>query len=671
MMRKKLQRTFQSLLLFALLSITATSYSQIGSLNPSFDPDDGPDFQVNAALPLPDGKIMIGGSFSEYNTVSRNGIARINADGTLDATFDPGTGIPVIVGRNEIKIDDIKVQADGKIVIAGIFDTYSTVAKKDMARLNADGSLDASFTLDARIATYIGIRTIALQPDGKIIVTGSFNLNGTRKSVARLNADGSLDETFSSYITPYGLTNNEMYRSLVMPDGKILIAGTCQITANTFLLLTKLNPDGSRDTSFTPVTHTSPTTPVSSGGAITSLTLLPDGKILAGGGFNVLFGTVQKNNFIRLNANGTLDTTFTTGTSTGASPLNRVYSILLQADGKIVIAGAFNTYNGVARKGLARLNATGTLDNSFAVGTGFADYTAAYTASWLADGDVIVAGLFTMYNGTTRNRIAKISLKTITASPSEAGPFCAGAAFNVNYARVPADTAFNAGNIFTAQLSNAAGSFANPVNIGTLASTIDGTISVTIPRNTVAGTGYQIRVVSSSPVITGDKNATAIVIKATIAPTGTATQDFTPGQTLADFTVSGQNIIWYDAATGGNVLPPTHVIQEGVVYYASQTVDGCESFERLEITAGEELSTGTFNRNALKYYPNPADSFLNVAYSDVISSVEIYSLLGQKLVAIKTDSSTVKMNLEGLNSGMYLLKITSGNTAETVRIVKK
>jgi len=661
-MKKKLQK----IVFFVLLYTTA--YSQIGSLNPSFDPDDGPDFQVNTALPLPDGKIMIGGSFSEYNAVSRNGIARINADGTLDATFDPGTGIPVIVGRNERKIDDIKIQADGKILIAGIFDTYNTSAKKDMARLNADGSLDASFTLDARIVTYIGIRTIALQPDGKIIVTGTFNLNGTRKSVARLNADGSLDETFSSYIAPYGLTNNEMYRSLVMPDGKILIAGTCQITANTFLLLTKLNPDGSRDTSFTPVTHTSTTTPVSSGGAITSLTLLPDGKILAGGGFNILFGTVQKNNFIRLNANGTLDTTFTTGTATGTSPLNRVYSILLQPDGKIVIAGSFNAYNGVARRGLARLNASGTLDNSFVVGTGFVDYTAAYTASWLADGDLIVAGLFTIYNGTTRNRIAKISLKTIIIeSVSETAPFCTGANLHLNY--TPIGT-YNSSNVFTAQLSDAVGNFTNPVEVGSLASSTSGTINLIIPENIITGTGYRIRIISSSPPVIGEKNATSIAINKTLPPTGSPLQDFTNGQILEDFIVIGENIKWYDAPISGNELEPSQVIETGAIYYVSQTIDGCESSERLKITAGTDLSAESFEMVQLKFYPNPVGQFLNFEYTEIISSIEIYNLLGQNVLSKNFNNNILRVDISNLKPETYLAKITSGNKSKIIKFIK-
>jgi len=656
-------------MLFMMLFITAASWSQIGSLNTSFDPDDGADFQVNAALPLPDGKVMIAGAFSEYNTVSRKGIARINADGTLDTTFDPGTGIQTVSGSTSIVINAMKMLSDGKMIIVGNFSVYNETPIKNIARINPDGSLDTSFTPHAAMSGVL--YSVALQADGKIIIGGSLIINNSRCGVARLNADGSLDTSFTSYLTGFGNSSFTQYVLVVQPDGKILAGGSVPTAANVFVKLVRFNTDGTRDTSFTPAIHTSTSTPVNAQGAFQSLILLPDGKIIVGGSFTQLFGSTSKSNFTRLNANGTLDTTFNSGTGTGTNTLNSVRSMALQPDGKIVICGGFSVYNAIARKGLARINADGTLDNTFTVGTGI-NPASVSSVGLFEDGDIIIGGHFTAYNGTTRNRVAKISTKTINVvSISEAGPFCAGAAFSLNYTTLPAETTYNAGNIFTAQLSDAAGSFANPVNIGTFASTIDGTINVAIPRNTVAGTGYQIRVVSSSPVITGDKNATPLVIKAPLAPTGTATQDFTPGQTLADFTISGQNIIWYDAATGGNVLPPTHVIQEGVIYYASQTVDGCESFERLEITAGEELSTETFKMDALKYYPNPADSFLNVSYSENISSIAVYNLLGQQVLSLNPNAQAVRIDMAALNSGAYLVKVASGNDVRIIKVIRK
>lgn len=664
-MKKELQKTLQSLFLFVLLSVTAISYSQIGSLDTSFDPDEGPDFQVNAALPLSDGKIMIAGLFTEYNTVSRKGVARINADGTLDTAFNPGTGIPVVLGSTVIGINDLKIQPDGKILIAGVFETYNDIAKRNMARLNADGSLDNSFTLDPKVVNTI--RTITLQPDGKIIITGNFNVDGTRKGVARLNADGSLDETFTSYLSGAGNNAFEFFCALLQPDGKILVGGSFPTSATTFLKLTRLNTDGSRDTSFTPVIHTSGM-PINTQGAINSLAMQPDGKIIAGGGFSQLFGSVTKINFVRLNANGTLDTSFSTGSALGVSIISRVNAIELQPDGKMIIAGGFNVYNGTSRKGIARINANGTLDTSFATGTGLV-ITSVQTMNLTEDGSVIVAGNFNSYNDITRNRIAKISTRTINVtSLSEAGPFCVGASFNVNYTPVGI---YNLGNIFTAQLSDSSGSFTSPTNIGTFTSSVAGTVNVTIPQNMPAGTSYKIRIISTSPVVTGDIHTASIVVNVTAVPTATLIQDFTTGQTLADFSITGQNIKWYDSPSGGNELPSSQLIVAGMSYYASQTINGCESPTRCKIIAGIDLSTDTFERNKLQYYPNPVDAILNLRFSETINSITVYNLLGQQVLRSNPNRNEAKIDISSLISGTYIMKVISGSNSKTVKIIKK
>ena len=664
-----MMKKLRNVMLFIILSVTVSSWSQIGSLDTSFDPDDGADFQVNAALPLPDGKIMIAGAFTEYNTVSRKGIARINADGTLDTTFDPGTGIQTISSSTAVVINGMKRLSDGKMIIVGNFSVYNETPIKNIARINPDGSLDTSFTPHATMSGIL--YSVALQPDGKIIIGGSLIVNNSRCSVARLNTDGSLDTSFTSYLTGFGNSSFTQYALAIQPDGKILAGGSVPTATNVFVKLVRFNTDGTRDTSFTPIIHTSASTPINAQGAVQSLLLLPDGKIIVGGGYQQLFGSTTKYNFTRLNADGTLDATFNSGSGTGSNQLNSVRATALQPDGKIIIAGGFSLYNGTARKGIARINANGTLDNTFVVGTGF-NPASISSVTLFEDGDILVAGHFTVYNGTTRNRVAKISTKTINVvSISEGGPFCAGASFTVNYTSMPAETSYNAENIFTAQLSDATGSFANPITIGTLASITDGTISVTVPENTVAGTDYRIRIVSSSPTITGDKNATAIIINKPTAPTGTAVQDFETGQTLADFIIEGQNIIWYDVAIGGTVLPSTHVIEEGVVYYASQTIDECESFDRLEITAGIGLSAESFEMNKLKYYPNPTDQFLNVVYSENISSIVIYNLLGQQVLSLNPNSQTAKVDFATLNSGTYFMKVVSGNESRIIKAIRK
>jgi len=661
-----MKKQLQNVLLFMMLSMTVSSWSQIGSLDTAFDPDEGPDFYVNTTLPLSNGKILIAGAFSEYNAVSRKGIARINADGTLDASFDPGTGIPVVSGMTTIAINHMVLQSDGKILIGGFFDTYNDIAKKNMVRLEADGAMDASFTLDARVVGTI--KSIVIQPDAKIVITGSFTVNGSRKGIARLNQDGTLDESFNSYIVGANNRTPDFFCSLLQPDGKILVGGSSDATSTTFLKVARLNSDGTRDTSFTPMIYTSTSTPVNTGGTVFSLALLPDGKIIVGGGYNQIFGTVTKNNFARLNANGTLDTAFNTGTGTGTSILSRIKSIALQLDGKMIIAGEFLVYNGTSRKGIARINANGTLDASFAVGTGITS-SSGQSVNLFEDGSILLAGNFTTYNNTTRNRIAKISVRTINVtSLSETGPFCAGASFDVNYA--PVGT-YNLDNIFTAQLSDASGNFSSPTNIGTFSSAVAGTINATIPQNTLAGTGYKIRIVSTSPIATGDIHTASITINATASPIATLTQDFTTGQTLADFSITGQNIKWYDSPSGGNELPSSQLIVAGMSYYASQTINGCESPTRTKVIAGIDLSTDTFETNQLQYYPNPVGAVLNLRFSEAINSITVYNLLGQQVFRANPNTNETKIDVSSLTSGTYIMKVVSGNNSKIVKIIKR
>jgi len=665
-MEKKLQKKIHYLFLFILLSFTAISHSQIGSLDTTFDPDEGPDFYVNTAVPLSDGKIMIAGNFSEYSTVSRKGIARINADGSLDSTFDPGTGIPVVTGSSTIGINDLKVQTDGKILIAGFFNTYNDVAKKNMARLNSDGSLDSSFTLDTRITNLISINAVSLQLDGKIIISGNFKITGGKSNITRLNPDGSIDENFTSSLIHAGTGNSTFFCNLIQPDGKILVGGTINRTSIVYVMVDRLNADGSKDETFTSLTYTS-SSPTISNGAVNSLALQPDGKIIVGGGFAYQDGNQTKRNFMRLNANGIYDASFNTGSGTGISSINRVNAIKMLTDGKMIIAGGFTNYNGISRKGIARINANGTLDTSFAVGTGF-EFTSVQDMELFDDGSILVAGNFTSYNGITRNRIAKISTRTITInSLSETGPFCAGATFDLNY--TPVGT-YNLGNIFTAQLSDISGSFSNPTNIGTFASETAGSISVTIPQNSLAGSTYKIRIVSTAPFATGDSYATNIVISETPLPTADATQDFTTGATLEDFIVDGENIKWYESQTEGNELQNSELIMSGTIYYVSQTINGCES-ARLPITAGTDLATVNFGMSQLKYYPNPVREILYLKHTENISSITIYNLLGQQVAYTNPNSNSVELNLSNLNSGTYIVKMFSEGNSKIIKISKQ
>lgn len=211
-----------------------------GALDNTFNPGSGPDNPVHAAAEtFVDGqrKVIIGGGFTVYNGIERRGIARVNDSGSTDKGFDPGTGI-------DGTVYSIVVERDGRILIGGDFTSVDGVARNSMARLNIDGSLDLSFDPGFGLST--AIRSIVVDFDDTILVGGVFNSVGgvPRNSVARLRVDGSLDLGFD-----VGLgANGPIYTMAVQQDGKVLAAGDfSEFRGLLSNRITRLNSDGSAD----------------------------------------------------------------------------------------------------------------------------------------------------------------------------------------------------------------------------------------------------------------------------------------------------------------------------------------------------------------------------------------------------------------------------------------
>jgi gliding motility-associated-like protein/uncharacterized delta-60 repeat protein len=215
-------------------------FNNDGSIDNTFNVSgSGFDARVSALHVQSDQKILAGGEFTSYNGNSNNRIIRLNADGTEDPGFDPGSGI-------DAGINAIQSFPDGKIIIAGQFSTFNSAAVSRIARLNADGSRDGTFNPPVIDGT---VFNFALQADGKIIIGGAFTFVGSvsRNSIARLNADGSLDTSFD----PGTGCDDWVYSVRVEPSGKIMIGGWFEDyngTPQNFLV--RLRPDGSRDSFF-------------------------------------------------------------------------------------------------------------------------------------------------------------------------------------------------------------------------------------------------------------------------------------------------------------------------------------------------------------------------------------------------------------------------------------
>ncbi len=278
-------------------------------------------------------KTLVGGFFGK--TPKKNGlpgtapalnIERLNSDGTTDTTFDPGTG------ANDY-VTSIVPEANGSIYVGGNFDHFNKIEHHHVVRLNVDGSLDNTFSSSLDIND--SVLSVADQidagtglPNGQILVVGTFNrVNKTNTAkIARLNNDGTLDASFNPVI------DTRVTTLAVQPDGKIIIGGGFGLVNGTAVQnLARLNQDGTLDTSFSASVSTNP--PQSPDPtAVYVLKLLPDGRLYVGGNFFSVNG-ITREYFARLLADGTVDASF----DPGSAIINSVQSIGVQADNKILI----------------------------------------------------------------------------------------------------------------------------------------------------------------------------------------------------------------------------------------------------------------------------------------------------------------------------------------------
>jgi uncharacterized delta-60 repeat protein len=350
---------------------------------------------VNVIIVQRDGKMIIGGNFFTYNKQERRGIIRLNADGSIDNSFAVRSGFGG-------EVNALVLQPDGKLIAGGAFSKYDGASCNKIARLNSDGSLDNSF------ATGIGFRgnvmALALQADGKIIVGGMLgNFNGVAcGGLVRLNANGSLDQNF---VYVKGISGY-VYCISLLGNGKIMAGGYFGHFDKTVAYgIVRLNSDGSLDNSF--VTKKGFGT-----GSVYAILPLSNGKIILAGNFKTYDDSTC--HFIaRLNGDGSLDKSFpVSGLPTKEYSGYGIFSLAMQPDGKILVAGKFDYYNTTLRQCVLRLNSDGSLDNSFGAETGFdtQGHGAALvsTIALTSNGNILAGGYYKRYDSALRNNITEL-----------------------------------------------------------------------------------------------------------------------------------------------------------------------------------------------------------------------------------------------------------------------
>ena len=403
----------RSLLLAALLALlsAAPAAALPGQLDPSFDGDGTKVLDklglegAQSVLIQPDGKLVVAANAA--NGGGGFAIARLHPDGGVDTGFDDD-GVAYVGFGFGTFARAAALQPDGKLVVAGAADGDVAVT-----RLHANGSLDNGFDPGGpdgdgkKIIDFLGEeegRDVVVQPDGKIVIVGSAGANAAL-AVTRLNPDGSFDTTFDGDgVAGVELGGDENGLAVALqPDGKILAGGHTTLDFN--VLVARFNRTGPSDATLDPTFGTwGGWRTIGYGGddIATDVLVQPDGKVLIAG----VGGSNTALTVTRLKPDGSFDRSFdldgTSGADFGGSETGT--AAVLQPDGKVVLVGSTSLNNDIA---VARLQPSGALDSSYSadgkttINLGASEY--GYASALQPDGRIVIAG--DTINGPTEGAV--------------------------------------------------------------------------------------------------------------------------------------------------------------------------------------------------------------------------------------------------------------------------
>lgn len=669
-----------------------------------------------------DGKVLFGGNFGLYP------LFRLNANGTTDSSFDQNQML--------VTVNSIYVQPTGKIIVAG--DSFASLGSYCVQRLNANGTVDSSFTgvINGQATT------LSVQSDGKIIVGGDFLFVSTLEgcNVVRIAPDGSIDNSFAPGIVT---ADQEIYTTLVRQDGKIMIGGRFssynQIAAHNII---SLNADGTHDSVFdsgegfnyTVMTlENQDLNTVFLGGDFTryksqsgdSIALLDttggqvqgfgvgrvvdtqfslsefcvqtDGKIIVGGRFNH-YNNVITNALVRLNPDGTTDLSFSSGSGflLGTGYNTSVNAIAEQADGKILVGGYFDSYNGQPALTLIRLMEDGSRDGTFNFNLNLYNWVSKILIQ--PDGKILVSGLSggsyrlirlnvdgTLDATFSNNAVFNYATMAMVLEPN--GKIIVGGSFTTfNTSAAPGIVRLNTDGSIDATLNVGSG-FSSINNVRTIVLQPDGKIivggllrdynGVTMLKNLLRlevngaldttfniGTGFNNTVSS----VTCDSEGRLFVGGFFTSFNGNSANRIvglsTDGALDTDFDMgSGFNAVVTKLA----VQPNQSIMVIGGFSSYSQTI--AKQIVRLNGNGILGTLTQTLE-NKLECFPNPAKQWLQVKASgwDRPRSYRIFDFSGKE-INVDMDSNN-KIDVSGFTNGVYLLQVNTTQGPLTTKFIK-
>jgi uncharacterized delta-60 repeat protein len=297
----------------------------------------GPNLSVRSAAVDTNGRIYIGGIFSNFNGFPRSNLVRLLPNGTIDSSFMPGTG-----PNNEVTSITLGM---GRIVITGFFNSYDGLPRQGLAVLHDDGTLDTTFQL-AFPAIGAQTRKVIIYPDGRMLAFGNFNVatGSPANRIIRLTPNGGIDSSFSS---GQG-ANSTIMDAALLPNGQIYIAGAfTAYNGFTRIRVARLHANGVIDSTFDPGAGFN--------GVVQRFLLQPDGKLLLmHSQFNGTYQGIPSTYLTRINPNATLDLDFNNlVTASVTGPINQA---LLQGDAKLLLGGNFTSYRLQTHNRIIRLH---------------------------------------------------------------------------------------------------------------------------------------------------------------------------------------------------------------------------------------------------------------------------------------------------------------------------
>lgn len=411
-------------LLIAMLSIAglgqaAFALPTTGVLDTSFN-SGGSGFTnggVETTTVQSDGKVLVGGSFTSYNGTTVGRLVRLNTNGTIDTTFSnvgagfSGTpsGVPSVFS--------ILVLPDSSILVGGRFLNYNGTAVNHLVKLSSTGVLDPTFVTN--VGTITGpVMNLTRLSTGDIIVAGQMSVFNSASvgAIAKISDSGVMNATFNTNIGTgftYGAQGASLWSVAELDNGNLVIGGGYfdSLKGNPLSNIASISADG------TPVSSFNTQLGAGAGGPVYSVKKQSTGKVVISGSFSTFKGIPAKN-ILRLNSDGSVDSSFNGGGTTGFN--GAVAKMTLDANDKILIGqnGPIYTYNGTAATQILRLTVDGLVDTTFTGGTVGSSTLTSITIA--PSGDAYVGGYFSAatYQGSSVTRFMRLSVQAPTISPA-------------------------------------------------------------------------------------------------------------------------------------------------------------------------------------------------------------------------------------------------------------